>query len=131
MLVALDLGLPNKMGSIFIPRSGGSLFGALRSGNGECASLSSTAPTPGHLLQRFEKVDKLPIRKRTEGSGFMGANKAPAIWDKAVHRRSDSRMKVSAGVDAIILRKTGNILDLLCSGSHNLAANYTPNQDAI
>jgi hypothetical protein len=42
----------------------------------------------------------------------MGADKAPAIWDKAVHRRSDTRMKVSAGVDAIVLSKTGNILNL-------------------
>jgi hypothetical protein len=94
-----------------LPRSGGSLFGALCSRNGECACLRSTAPTPGHVLQRFEKVDKLSIRKRTEGPAFMSANEAPAIWDKAVHRRSDTRMKVSAGVDAIVLSKTGNILN--------------------
>ena len=72
-------------------------FGSSRIGNGECASLSSTAPTPGHLLQRFEKVNKLPIRKRPEGPGVMGANKAPAIGDQAVHRLADTWMKVSAG----------------------------------
>ncbi len=42
----------------------------------------------------------------------MSANEASAIWDKAVHRRSDTGMKVSAGVDAIVLSKTSNILDL-------------------
>ena len=93
---------------------GGSLFGALRSGNGECASLSFTPPTPGHLLQRFEIVDKLPIRKRTESPGLMSADKAPAIGDQAVHRLADTWMKVSAGINAIVLSKTGNVADLWC-----------------
>jgi len=110
---------------------GGSLFGALRSGNGECASLSFTPPTPGHLLQRFEIVDKLPIRKRTEGPGVMGANKAPAIRNQAVHRLADGGMKMSAGINAIIFSKTGNVADIRCICGHDFAANYTPNQGAI
>lgn len=110
---------------------GGSLFGALRSGNGECARLSFTAPAPGHLLQRFQKIDKLPIRERTEGPGIMGANKAPAIRDQAVHRLPDTGMKVLAGINAIVVGKTGNVADLWCIWSHNVAANYTPNQGAI
>jgi hypothetical protein len=101
-----------KRGSISLPRFGGSLFGAHRSGIGECASLSFTAPTPGHFLQRFQKVDKLPVRKRPKDPGVIGANKAPAIWDKAVHRLSDTRMEVSAGINPVVLGKTGNVPDL-------------------
>jgi hypothetical protein len=93
-------------------RLGGALFGGDRSGNGDTASLSFTAATPGHLLQRFQKVDKLPVRQRPKDPGVMGANKAPAIRDKAVHRLSDTRMKVSAGVNAIVFGKTGGIPDL-------------------
>jgi hypothetical protein len=103
-----------------LPCPGGSLFGSLRSGDGESASLSFIAPAPGHLLQRFEEVDKLPIRKRTEGPRVVGANKTPAIRDKAVHRLSDTRMKVSAGINAIVLGKTGNVLDLCGIWSHGV-----------
>jgi hypothetical protein len=103
-----------------LPRPGGSLFGAFRSGDGESASLSFIPPAPGHLLERFEEVDKLPIRKRTEGPRVVGANKTPAIRDKAVHRLSDTRMKVSAGINAIVLGKTGNVLDLCGIWSHGV-----------
>lgn len=88
------------------------LLGSHRSGNGDHAFLRSTAPAPGHLLQRFQKVNKFPVRKRTEGSGVMGANKAPAVRDKAVHRLADSRMEMSAGVNSIVRGKAGNVRDL-------------------
>jgi hypothetical protein len=93
--------------------------------------LRFAAPTPGLMLQRFEIVDKLPIRKRAEGSGLMSANKASAIGDQAVHRLPDARMKVSAGINTIVLGKTGNVADLSCIRRHNVAADYTPNQGAI
>ena len=86
---------------------------------------------PGHLLQRFEKVDELPIRKGAEDPGVIGTNKASAIRDQAVHRLSNGRMKVSAGINAIVFSKTGNVGDIWCVWGHDLAANYTPNQDAI
>jgi len=107
------------------------LFGSFRSRDGECVSLSFAAVAPGHLLQRLEKVDEFPIRKGPEGSSVIGANKASAIRDQAVHRLSNGRMKVSAGIDAIVFSKTGNVGDIWCIWGHDLAANYTPNQDAI
>lgn len=61
----------------------------------------------------------------------MGANEAAAIRDQAVHRLSDARMKVSAGIDAIVFSKAGNILDFWCIRSHTVVADYTPNQGAI
>jgi hypothetical protein len=61
----------------------------------------------------------------------MGANKAPAIRNKAVHRLADTRMKVSTGVNSIVRGKAGNVGDLWYIRSHRVAANYTPNQDAI
>ena len=50
----------------------------------------------------------------------MRANKAPAIGNKAIHRLSDSGMKVAAGIDAIVFSKTSNVLNLWCSRSHNI-----------
>jgi hypothetical protein len=61
----------------------------------------------------------------------MGANKTSAIRHKAVHCLPDARMKVSAGVNAIILGKTGNVADLWYIRSHKAEANYTSNQGAI
>lgn len=113
------------------PRPGGFLFGAYSSGNWKRALLKSAALTPGHIHQRFQKVDKLPIRKGTEGPGVTGTNKAPAIGDQAVHRLPDARMKVSAGINAIVFCKTRNVADVWCIWSHSVAANYTPNQGAI
>jgi hypothetical protein len=40
-------------------------------------------------------------------------------------------MRVSAGIDAVRLGKTGNVADLSCIRRHNVAADYTPNEDAI
>jgi len=93
--------------------------------------LGFMSPTPGQLLQRFEIVDKLPIRKRTESPGLMSADKAPAIGDQAVHRLPDARMMVFADVNAIVLGETRNVADLSCSRRHNVGADYTPNQGAI
>jgi len=106
-------------------------LGAHRSGDGDRAFLRSAAPTPGHLLQRFQKVDKFPVRQRPKDPGVMGANEAPAIRDKAVHRLSDCQMEMSAGIYSIIGGKAGNVRDLWYIRSHRVAANYTPNQDAI
>ncbi len=61
----------------------------------------------------------------------MSANKAPTIGNQAVHRLTDAWMKMPAGINAIVFGKTGNVSDLWCICSHNLAANYTPNQGAI
>ena len=44
------LGVKKARENFFTPRRGGPLFGAHRGGLCEDASLSSTAPTPGHLL---------------------------------------------------------------------------------
>jgi hypothetical protein len=108
-----SLGKQGKRGSkLHSRRSCGSLCGALCGGNGECVSLSFSAPAPGHLLQRLEKVNELPIRKRTEVPGVIGANKASAIRNQAVHGFSDGRMKVSAGINAVVLGKTGSVPDL-------------------
>jgi hypothetical protein len=40
-------------------------------------------------------------------------------------------MEMSAGVNAIVRGKAGNVGDLWYIQSHRVAANYTPNQDAI
>jgi len=107
------------------------LLSSQRSGNTQRASLSFAAPAPGHLLQRFQKVDKFLVRQRAKDPGVIGANKASAIRDKAVHRLADSQMEMSAGINAIVRRKAGNVGDLWYIRSHRVAANYTPNQDAI
>jgi hypothetical protein len=107
------------------------LFGSLWNWNRNCVSLSFTAPTPGHLFQRLEKVNKLPIRKRTERPGVIGANKAPAVRNQAVHGFSNGRMIVSAGVNAIVFGKTGNVRDFWCIWGHTVGPDYTPNQGAI
>jgi hypothetical protein len=106
-------------------------FGNLWSWNRDCPSLSFAAPTPGHLFQRFEKINKFSIRKRTEGPSVIGANKAPAIRNQAVHRFSDGRMMVSAGINAIVFGETGNVRDFWCIWGHTVAPDYTPNQGAI
>jgi hypothetical protein len=93
-------------------RSSESLFGSFRSGNRESVSLSFTAPAPGHRLQRFQKVDKLAICKRSQDPAVIGSDKASAIRDQTVHRLADGRMKVSAGIDSIVFGKTGNVADL-------------------
>lgn len=61
----------------------------------------------------------------------MSANKASAIGDQAVHRLPDARMKVSAGINAVVLGKTGNVADRWFIRRHNVAVDYTPNQGAI
>ena len=114
-----------------LPRLGGISIRRVRRGNGESVSLSFTAVAPGHLLQRLKKVDELPIRKRTEDPSVIGANEASAIRDQAVHRLSNGRMTVSAGINAIVFSKTGNVAEIWCIWGHDLAANYTPNQVAI
>ena len=93
--------------------------------------MSSTATAPGHLLQRFQKIDKLPVCKGPKDPGIMGANKTSAIRHKAVHRLPDTWMKMPAGVNAIIFGKTGNVADLWYIRSHKAVANYTSNQGAI
>ena len=109
----------------------GILFRRVPRRDSQSVSLSFAAVAPWHLLQRFEKVDELPIRKRTADPGVIGANKASAVRDQAVHRLSDGRMMVSAGINAIVFSKTGNVADIWCICGHDLATNYTPNQDAI
>jgi hypothetical protein len=88
------------------------LFGTHCGGTGGCIFLSPTAPAPGHRLQRFQKVDKLAIRKRPQDPAVIGSNKASAIRDQTVHCLADGWMKVSAGIDSIVFGKTGNVDDL-------------------
>jgi hypothetical protein len=110
-----------KRGASSLSRRGGWLFGALRGVTVGCASLSFIAPAPGHLLQRFEEVNQLPIRKGTVDPGVKGANKTPAIRDQAIHRLSDTWVKVSAGINTIVFGKTGSVSDLLCICDHRLS----------
>jgi hypothetical protein len=44
-------------------------------------------------LQRFEKINELPIRKRAEFPGIISADKTPAIRDKAIHRVADNKVE--------------------------------------
>ena len=113
------------------PALRGISFRRVPCGDGESVSLGFTAVAPGHLLQRLKKVDEFPIGKGTEDPGVIGTNKASAVRDQAVHRLSDGRMMVSAGINAIVFSKTGNVADIWCVCGHDLAANYTPNQGAI
>lgn len=89
------------------------------SGTGH-ASLSFIAPIPAHLLQRFEKIDEFPIRKRAEVPGFIGSDKAPAIRDKAVHRIADTKVGMSATINAIVLGPASHIKDHWTGRSNNM-----------
>ena len=73
--------------------------------------MSNVPPLPGHLSQRFQEVYELPVGERTRDPGFTSANEAPAIGDKAVHRVADTRMKVSAAINAIVLREASHVMD--------------------
>ena len=73
--------------------------------------MSPIAPTPGHLLQRFEKIDEFPIRKRAEDPGIISANKTPAIRDKALHRIADTKVGVPARKNAIVLGPTCYVIE--------------------
>lgn len=72
--------------------------------------MSLIAPTPGHLLQRLEKIDELPIRERAEDPGVISANKTPAIRNKAVHRIADIKVGMSATINAIVLGPTRYVM---------------------
>jgi hypothetical protein len=61
-------------------------------------------------LQRFEKIDEFPIRKRAEDPGITSANKTPAIRDKAIHRVADNKVGVPAGINAVVLGPTGYVM---------------------
>lgn len=95
------------------PRApGGSLFSACRKRNGERATLSFIAVTPGHGLQRLKEIDEFSLVKRPIRPGIECPNKAPAIGDKAVHGIADTWVGVPAGIDAIILGKTSDVTNL-------------------
>jgi hypothetical protein len=72
--------------------------------------LSLIAPTPGHLWQRFEKINEFPIRKRAENPGIISANKTPAIRDKAVHRITDTKVGMSTTINVIVLGPTNHVM---------------------
>jgi hypothetical protein len=72
--------------------------------------LSSIPPTPGHLLQRFEKINELSIRERAEDPSVISANKTPAIWDKAVHRIADNKVGMPARINAIVLGPASHVM---------------------
>ena len=101
-------------------------MGASRKRNGERATLSFIAATPGHGLQCLKEVDELSLMKRAISPGIECPNKAPAIRDKAIHRVANTRMRVSAGINAIVLSKTSDVTDVWYIRSHTLEANYTP-----
>jgi hypothetical protein len=61
-------------------------------------------------LQRFEKINEFPIRKRAEFPGIISANKTPAIRDKAIHRIADNKVGVSAGINAIVLSPASYVM---------------------
>ena len=94
------------------PRPGGSLLSACRKRNGERATLSFIAVTPGHRLQRFKEVDEFSLMKRPIRPGIERPNKAPAIRDKAVHRIADTLVGVPAGINAVLLSKTSDVPNL-------------------
>jgi hypothetical protein len=74
--------------------------------------LSLIAPTPGNLLQRFEKIDEFPIRKRAESpQHHKSANKTPAIRDKAIHRIADNKVGVPATINAVVLGPASHVKD--------------------
>ena len=77
-------------------------------------------------MQRFEKINELPIRKRAEFPGIISANKTPAIRDKAIHRAADSKVGVPAGINAIVLGPASYVMHLWYIQSHTLEANYIP-----
>jgi len=65
----------------------------------------------GISLQRFEKIDEFPIRKRAEDPGFIGADKAPAIRDEAIHRIADTKMGMPAAINAVVLGPASHVKD--------------------
>jgi hypothetical protein len=83
-----------------------------RKRNGKRATLSFIAATPGHGLQRLKEVDELSLMKRPVRPGIEGPNKAPAIRDKAAHGIADTWVGVPAGINAILLSKTGDVPNL-------------------
>ena len=72
--------------------------------------MSLIAPTPEHLLQRFEKNEEFSIRKRAEDPGVVGANKAPAIREKAIHRIAGNKVGMPAEINAIVLGPTSYVM---------------------
>jgi hypothetical protein len=85
---------------------------AYRKRNGERATLSFIAVTPGHRLQRLKEVDELSLMKRPIRPGIVRPNKAPAIRDKAVHGVADTWVEVPAGINAIILGETSDVANV-------------------
>jgi hypothetical protein len=63
-------------------------------------------------LQRFEKINELPIRKRAEGPGVIGANKTAAIRDKAIHCVTDIKVGMSARKNAIVLSPASYVMQV-------------------
>ena len=61
-------------------------------------------------MQRFEKINELPIRKRAEFPGIISADKTPAIRDKAIHRVADNKVGVPAKMNAIVLGPASRIM---------------------
>ena len=108
------MGLQEKRGEHIpnSPRSGGPLLSACRKRNGERATLSFIAVTPGHRLQRLKEVDEFFLMKRPIAPGVERPNKAPAIRDKAVHGVANTWVGVPAGINAILLSKTSDVPDL-------------------
>jgi DNA-binding XRE family transcriptional regulator len=86
--------------------------------------LSIIAPTPGHLLQRFEKINEFPIRKRAEDPGVKSANKTPAIRDKAIHRVADNKVGMPAGINAIVLSPARYVMHVWYSHPNKGKPNY-------
>jgi hypothetical protein len=72
--------------------------------------LSFIAPTPGHLLQRLEKINEFPIRQGAEDSAVISANKTSAIRDKAIHRIADHEVGVPAAINAIVFGPTRYVM---------------------
>src|SRR5579864_5813931 len=102
---------PKKRGEhLHSPRHGGSLFGVHRSGTVSSPPWALLRQLQGHLLQRFEKIDQFPMRERVEDPGVISANKAPAIPDKAIHRVTDNKVGMSAGINAIVLGPASHVI---------------------
>jgi hypothetical protein len=90
--------------------------------------LSLIAPTPGHLWQRFEKIDEFPIRERAEDPGLTSANKTPAIRDKAIHCIADNHVGMPAGINAVVLGPASHVMRVWYIHSQSREVNYTSNQ---